>query len=210
MSKGIYFKDIPLKDRLEKVEYIRKFCIWFKDLFGIDVYLMYGTLLGAIRENNFIDSDNDIDLAYISKYHKFEDVFKEMIMINLTLSNLGHILSFGEGSGLPRHSGHAHIFSEDKKCVFDVWTSWIGEDNKYYFYSMGMGLDSSVLLPLTTGTILDKKLPIPCKSEKLLEYLYTADWKKPLNRKSYYYNKNYWEPLIDIYITKVLNHELKK
>ena len=82
MTKKIKWKDIS---EIEKREYINQtdiFCKWFSDLFNTPIYLIYGTLLGCIRESNLIDSDDDIDLAYLSNYTKFEDVFKEMLEIN--------------------------------------------------------------------------------------------------------------------------------
>jgi phosphorylcholine metabolism protein LicD len=54
---------------------------FFKRRFDLDLYLIYGTLLGAVRENGFIADDKDIDVAYMSKYHDFDDIVKEMVEI---------------------------------------------------------------------------------------------------------------------------------
>jgi len=208
MKNTIKWKDIS---EIEKREYINQtdiFCKWFSSLFNVPVYLIYGTLLGCIRENDFIDNDDDVDLAYLSRYNKFEDVYKEMLVINIICSNLGLIKSFGEGSNLPRFCGHSHIFSENKKCIFDVWTSWIDEKGNYNFYTMGKNIKQDVLLPLKLDTFRDKTFLVPNKSEELLSYLYTDAWKTPLDKKSHQYRKDYWRPLIDIYKDKLANKEI--
>jgi hypothetical protein len=128
-----------------------------------------------------------------------------MLLINAICDNLNKVISYGEGSDLPRFCGHSHFYFEEKKFVFDVWTSWIDKNGKYHFYSMGKNLDKGILFPFQKGNLRGKSFLIPNKSEELLTYLYSSDWKKPLNRKSYYYNKNHWEPLIYLYMKKFLN-----
>jgi hypothetical protein len=205
MSKGKQFKDYADRDRVLMIEQLNEFFIWFEKIFGLKLYLIYGTLLGSIREQNLILNDNDIDIAYLSQYNKFEDVFKEMIMINIIIKNLGYSFSFGQGGGLPEHSGHSHIYSPDKTYIFDVWTSWIDKNGKYNFYSMGKDLSPDILLPFSSSKLLHRTFTVPNKSQDLLKYLYSADWKVPLNRKSFHYIKDYWKPLINIYKEKYLN-----
>ena len=186
-------------EKHKKINYLYDFNKWFSKLFGVQIYLMFGTLLGALREKDFIANDNDIDLAYISKYHKFEDVFEELLEINRVCNEMGLIRSFGEGKNSPRYCGHSHIFSKDKKCNFDVWTSWIGEDGLYYFYPIGLGMPRDIVLPLQLHELRHKKFYVHNKLQKMVEYLYSSDWKTPLNRKGGYYNKKRLEPLIHLY-----------
>lgn len=209
MSKGIKFENISNKEKDLIVIRTERFCKWFTQTFNLPLYLIYGTLLGSIRENNLIDSDNDVDLAYLSRYNKFEDVFKEMLEINIVCQNLGLIRSFGEGKGLPRFCGHSHIYNKDKTYVFDVWTSWIDEKGQYQFYTMGKNLDKSVIMPFQFSKLRDVSFLVPNRSEELLTYLYSKDWKRPLNKKSYYYRKDYWSPLVNIYKEKILKKEIK-
>lgn len=45
-----------------------------RDLFGIDIFGYYGSLLGAVREAGFIGHDHDFDCAYIAPYSAPKDV----------------------------------------------------------------------------------------------------------------------------------------
>ena len=41
---------------------------WLFNTFKIPFYLVFGTLLGAIRDNGFIKHDNDVDIAILDRY----------------------------------------------------------------------------------------------------------------------------------------------
>jgi hypothetical protein len=204
MSTGKPFKEYSEKQKEAQVEYLHTFCRVFKHLFDVDVYLMYGTLLGAVREHDFIDDDNDIDVCYLSKYHEFGDVYKEMLYINALFSNLDLIRSFGEGRNLPRFCGHSHIYSSDKKAVFDVWTSWIGDDGKYYVYPVGTGWAKSFLLPLEKVKLRHREFLVPHKYKSVLSKLYSKGWVNPASKKVTHFNKTFWKPLVEVYENEYL------
>jgi phosphorylcholine metabolism protein LicD len=114
---------------------------FIKDKFNLDIYLVYGTLLGAIRENNFIEHDNDVDFAYLSKQTNPTDILHEFYGLCAILKNhdiLSKICS----------NGHLHVHSPNKRNKFDLWTSYIIND-KYYLVPLFAGeLKSSIILPL--------------------------------------------------------------
>lgn len=198
MAKGKAFENFSESKKDSLVENLGSFMSWFEKTFGNDIYLQYGTLLGALREKNLISRDNDIDLAYLSKYNTISEVYEEMLQIYLKCEELGVLYSRGEGSGYKRNCGHAHIYLPKTFDVYDVWTSWIGKDGKYYFWSMGNGLKSNVLLPFSKAILRGHQFKVPHRSKEVLKYLYTLDWKVPMNRKSYYYRKHYLSPLYEL------------
>lgn len=198
MTKGRLFRyrSDKLKDIL--VGDLKSFIVDFEKAFKLPLYLSYGTLLGTVRQGNFIARDDDIDLAYLSKYHTIPEVFKEMLKIYSTLEKRGLLIDRGQGGGYGQNCGHAHILSINKRTEFDVWTSWIGKDKKYYFWSMGMGLPKGHLLPLVLLKLRGFEFKVPHKYKRVLAYLYGEDWRMPKAIKSYHYRPAHLTPLNEI------------
>ena len=63
----------------------------FSSKFGYNLYFIGGTLLGYIRENDFLAHDKDMDVSYFSKYDKVVDVRLELIDIVNYLIDSGEI-----------------------------------------------------------------------------------------------------------------------
>ena len=59
------------------------------EAFGYDVFLTYGSLLGAVREGGFIGHDLDFDSAYVSKHTTGADAARELRDIALLLIDRG-------------------------------------------------------------------------------------------------------------------------
>ena len=195
MSKGIPFKDRSNKSKDISIIDLKYFISLFEREFNLPLYLMYGTLLGAVRQGDFIPKDNDIDLAYVSRYRSLPEVFSEMLGLYDCLDKMSLLIDRGEGGGFSKNCGHAHVFCEDKRSKFDIWTSWIGEDGKYYFWSMGMGLPEAHLLPLAEVPLRGTDFKVPHKYKKVLEYLYGKDWTVEKSLKSHHYRSDSLDPI---------------
>lgn len=153
---------------------IKKFEQFFKETFDLDIYLIYGTLLGAIREKDFIAHDYDVDLAYLSKYNTKDDVLKEFIYICKVLKDNNILLKVKGTSQL-----HCKALSD--KMTFDVWTSFSVSKSKFYLAPIKTLLKSKYILPLKTLTFRTLCFNIPNMPEELMDLLYT-DWKTPISK----------------------------
>ena len=131
-------KEVFAKD-LKNIE------LYFKNELELDIYPVYGTLLGMIRDNDFIGWDTDIDMAYLSKCHTNKAVLNEFNMI----------CKFLEEKGLLMHriktASHLHVYSPDKHLRIDLWISWIDENNNYHIvWTVNGDIDASMILPFKT------------------------------------------------------------
>ncbi|WP_375476426.1 methyltransferase domain-containing protein [uncultured Jatrophihabitans sp.] len=59
------------------------------DIAGYDAFLIYGSLLGAVRDGGFIGHDTDLDAGYISKHPAGADAGRELAEIGLALVERG-------------------------------------------------------------------------------------------------------------------------
>lgn len=156
------------------------------DNYNINYFLDFGTLLGMIREKNFISHDLDIDIGVIVN-NKADIVFLRNILMNL-------------GFKLKYEYIFKNLTVEDsfvyKNIKIDI--SYYRNDNKYsrcwLFYT-----DSDVTInkedmnnnmnvvelrysKIHETEILEIngiKMRIPKNAEKLLEEKYGKEWKKP-------------------------------
>ena len=56
---------------------------------GVEAFPAYGTLLGAIREQDFIGHDNDVDLGYVSRHTHPLDVIRESFRLQRDAARAG-------------------------------------------------------------------------------------------------------------------------
>lgn len=173
----------------------------YKEQFDVDVYLAYGTLLGAIRDEDFIDHDRDIDLAYMSKHNNMKDIYQEWIGIMQFFKDAEITEKFTRtakkafkyvfGKDLPLHynklfkrrncGGQFHFWVPTGTSWIDMWTAWTYEE-KYFCSRRTLGdIKHDLILPLKKTKLRGVEVSIPNKPEKYLEYLYGPDWKTPVN-----------------------------
>lgn len=173
------------KQYAEKLKTIESY---FKLKFDVQIYLCYGTLLGAVKQHSFLKHDNDIDISYISKFSKQADVQNELIHFhNVLQSDDLLIKDFNK-------IGQTHVFSPDKSILVDLWTSWI-ENDKYYLINAHNGFwHKDIVLPLKIIQMEEQEFYIPNNPIPLLQFDYglwdvdpqVAAW-KPCDRKLCYH-----------------------
>ena len=166
------FNDLE-KDKLTKE--MKDIEIFFKNELEIDVYPIYGTLLGMIRDNDYIGWDTDIDMAYLSKCHTKKAVMNEFNMITKFLEEKALLLY------KIKTMSHLHVWSPNKGLRIDLWISWIDEDGKYHLvWTIAGDIDASAILPFKTIEFKGQSFHLINYPDKVLSELY-GDYNKSIS-----------------------------
>jgi hypothetical protein len=170
-DKWYFYKRTEQQKQRQALE-MSKLSKYFKDTFNVILYPMYGTLLGIIRDSDFIPHDNDVDLAYLSLKTNKEEVLKEFEYICNVLKKNNFLTKI-------LRKGQLHCYGESKTFKYDIWTSFLLDDKYCIIPLIDKDIESSVILPFITYKFRNIELLIPGNSPKLLDYIY-KNWKTPV------------------------------
>jgi len=154
---------------------------YFKNELNVPLYLMYGTLLGVVRDGDYLPHDVDVDLGYLSSCSDLDDVYTERIAIRNKLNTYGLLKWFGT-VGLKIKIRESNDF--------DVWTSWIDEVGVYHINPFSKLCPKDCILPLKSIIFRNQSFLIPQKPEILLDKIY-INWKIPLKNNYLKENKRF-------------------
>ncbi len=142
---------------------------------GVPSFVVYGTLLGAVRDQRLIKHDNDIDLAYLSRCPHPVDVAREGLRIERILRDAGYEVRRGSGVRL-----NVRVkLSDGSLRGIDVFTAHWVEGVLYMPSDTGFRLPQDTILPLGEVDLHGHPMPAPNRPEPLLAATYGQGWKKP-------------------------------
>lgn len=142
---------------------------------GVEAFLAYGTLLGAVREGDFIGHDSDIDLGYVSRHTHPVDVIRESYRLQRELTDQGFLIN--------RYSAAA--FKVDVREAdgslrgLDVFGGYLLDGHLYLMGEIGTPFEKDWIFPLGSSELAGRSFPVPARPEKLLEAMYGPGWKVP-------------------------------
>ena len=161
----------------------------------IKLYLAYGTLLGAIRDHDFIKGDLDLDV-----YIKDEKTF---------FNNLDYFKQ--QGFSLIRariNNGYSFRYMGNTKCYVDVIIlGKIFGPFGIYCYRLGSHVIPKKYFENETEIeFLGRKFACVSDPIKILEFWYGPTWNVPIGKseKKYTYDDKYY------YIYKTIKNTIKK
>ncbi|MGA8210871.1 MAG: class I SAM-dependent methyltransferase, partial [Nocardioidaceae bacterium] len=142
---------------------------------GLDAYLMYGCLLGAVRDGHMIGHDSDADVAYLSRHQHPFDVIRECTAATRRMRALGWRVVRMSGANfkvwVPLPDG--------RRVGIDVFGSFHLGDRFHVTGSLTGRLDRSALLPFGTVTLEGREIVAPARPEEVLAFTYGPDWRVP-------------------------------
>jgi Methyltransferase domain/Tetratricopeptide repeat len=150
--------------------------------FGLQLFPFYGTMLGAVREQNFIGHDNDFDTVYISSHSSPAAVRDEFRTICDFLVDRGYSLRVKKTHTWVRVPGTGRELDALFTHKLDIFFAWFDEDG--YFQTSyghhGEAIRKSADFFQFRGERLGvREIPVPRNAEEILAQLYGPGWRKP-------------------------------
>lgn len=142
---------------------------------GVEGFLAYGTLLGAVRGGRLIGHDSDADLGYVSTHTEPADVVLESFRIQRDLGSLGYRTS--------RYSGAAFkiLVPESDGSIrgLDVFGGFMRDGHLHLMGEIRAPFERSWIFPLGTAILEGRTLPVPADTDRFLSVTYGPGWPTP-------------------------------
>ena len=141
---------------------------------GIDFFIAFGTLLGAIREGYFIKGDGDVDIVVTDEKKLYESLpyfQKNGLMINRIFP--GDLFSFHTEGRL----GHIDMYIMHPIEGFAIWKPWCTS-------ICGHAVPKKYFQKITIGeyTLGGEQYPYPENPIAVLEWWYGKNWRIPQSK----------------------------
>jgi hypothetical protein len=155
----------------------------FERRLGRQLFVVYGTLLGCIREGDFIRGDDDFDAGYVSDASEPEAVKGETLRIVLELVRAGFTVSFNRLGRLcrvqrERTGGHGlHL---------DLRPLWFADGRVWLHSHASLPSSRADFLPVVECRLRGAVVHVPRRPEVFLEGHYGPGWTVPDPGFAYY------------------------
>lgn len=159
---------VPLLDAMEVV-------LAALETAGVEPFLAYGTLLGAVRDQDFIGHDSDADLGYVSRFDHPVDVIRESMELQRSLQHMGFAIQRYSGLGFKVTVREA----DGSRRGLDVFGGFMRAGTLYLMGEVGEPFDPSWLHPRSEVQLAGRSFPAPAEPARLLTAMYGASWQVP-------------------------------
>ena len=187
-SKATTFAALNDEQRRVRMQNCADFMTDIKANTGIDVYLSYGCLLGAVRGGKMISHDFDIDLGFHVEGETKEDIVSECRRLIRYLSKTCHRVVV-ESNGQFKA---AKMFADNVYMSIEFFVSWATKDDFFLYFGIPGAKIVKETLPFSEIVIEGVTVPAPKNPEAMVEALYGSDWRIP--NPNFRYENIDWGP----------------
>ena len=148
---------------------------------GVEAFLAYGTLLGAVRQGGLIGHDSDADLGYVSRHSHPVDVMLESFRLQRHVVDLGYETYRYSGIAFKVEVVEADGFRRGLDVFGGFIAAPVGDEPPmlYLMGEIGAPFELDWIYPLSTATLEGRTFPVPALPERLLEVTYGPGWRVP-------------------------------
>jgi hypothetical protein len=145
------------------------------EVVGLDAYLCYGGLLGAVRDGRMIGHDSDVDLSWLSRSTHPFDIIRESRRAEREMRQRGwrvvrmSAADFKVWAPLPN----------GKRAGVDVFASFYIGDHFHLMATLRGKLDRDRIWPFGTIELEGVEFPAPRDVDAFLAFTYGPGWKVP-------------------------------
>lgn len=148
-----------------------RFSDYFDGRFGRRPFFIAGTLLGLVRDNDFLPFDDDMDVGYFSMLTSPEAVRDELFEMLKTMVEDGWNVRVGHNGGFYKVYGDG--------ADFDVFPSWAYESRLWLPQSQSMPAGPDLMHPPKAVPFRGARVFVPNRPEDYLALHYGPSWRVP-------------------------------
>ena len=142
---------------------------------GVDAFLAFGALLGAVRDGRFIPHDSDADVGYLSRHSSPVDVARESFALERVMIEAGYWTWRFSAADFK-----VIVPDPEGGRAIDIFAGFVVEDVFYLMPEVHAdGFRPEIILPLGEVELHGRKVTAPADPEALLEITYGPHWRVP-------------------------------
>ncbi len=171
----------------------------FREHLGRELFLVYGTLLGCVRDGDFIAGDDDVDVGYLSDAEEPAAVKAE------TLGIVEQLLALGYDVGCRVSGGLFKLYIEEREL--DIYPVWFASDRAWAYSDIDAR--RADFEPLSTMDFKGTEVAVPGDVATVLAGTYGPDWRIPSPGFRHYRSAAVRRKLSRTYVTPNEARELR-
>ena len=169
------FSNTDQATRQELVHAVKQVLHDLREEAGLDAFLSFGCLLGAVREGRLIGHDSDADVSYLSAHTHPYDIARESRRAQRAMESLGYRIVRMSANDFKIWMSPA----SGRRVGVDVFGAYYFNDLLHIMPNVRGSLPRSALLPTSVVQLEGRDVSAPADPEQLLALLYGDSWRVP-------------------------------